>query len=677
MTKLEQLWDDYPIDPAPTAQILREGRAASGVRRRRLLTRPLMAGGGIAALVGAFVAGTVIASPSGQVAGSRGSGGAHSGPLGSDASPVAFVPGLHAPSSCDALLQSYKDRSLGLVTAWGWGGDPMTPEPVLLGGLGMYDGRTSASRDLMKAPVPQAAADGVKGVTSSATGTNVQEAGVDEPDTVKTDGRLVVRAKGSELAVFDASGTTVAKTAALRLPKLANAQILLSGTTVVAFGTDTVSPNHGDGVSGTRLITVSLADPKAPRITHTVTFSTPGITARQSGEVIRLVMSTGLPDLDFVQPGKGLGRHTALEQNRAAVEHSTVEDWLPTYDAGDGPTQLLDCDAVAVPDDDLPLDTVAIAGFKADDPAKLSTVGIAAAADLTYQSSDRLYLAESAGGFGFNCRACLTDGVFPRRSGPIDDTTSLFAFALDGTAAAHIASGKVDGYLKDRWSMDAVGDSLRLALSPSEATGNATDVVTMAITGDKLVETGRLGDIARGEELQSVRWFDDLALLVTFRQTDPLFAIDLSDPAHPRHISHLKALGYSTYLHPLDSGRILGIGVTGILFRAKATLFDVSDLAKMRQLDVVRFDRGTSAIVNDEPRAFTWLPDHQVALTTLTKADGVWLAVIHVGATTLSATTTKVYEGNHRTEVRTLETTDGRVVLVTDKNVRFVSLPST
>ncbi len=70
MTKLEHLWDDYPVDPPPTTQILREARAVSGVRRRRLLTRPLLVGGGIAALIAAFVAGGLVAAPSGTVAGS-------------------------------------------------------------------------------------------------------------------------------------------------------------------------------------------------------------------------------------------------------------------------------------------------------------------------------------------------------------------------------------------------------------------------------------------------------------------------------------------------------------------------------------------------------------------------------------------------------------------------------
>jgi hypothetical protein len=687
MTKLEQLWDDFPVRRPATPDLVRAARAAGASRRRRLVLRPLALGGVAAAVATAFVLGTVTAQPQhpgdSGVTAADGAGGADAAThaLGSDASPVAFVTGLTAPSSCEALLTSYKTRAEEYVTAWGWQG---------VGWVGAYMSDFQELRggmtDMVKR-TPMAASnssDGVSGALASKTGTNVQEAGVDEPDLAKTDGRLLVRVTGSRLDVFDVSGPEVERTGTLNLGRITDASLLLSGSTAVVLST-VMERGQDDPDGGSRMTTVSLADPARPRVTGTTTFSAGQLTARQTGSTIRMVMSSGMPSLKFVMPKpKKRTKAQALAHNRAVLRNSTLEDWLPTYDDGGGSKPLLACDAVALPADDLVPGTVAVIGFDVADPTTLSGVGIATSTELTYQNGDRLYLAGSSPvGYDLCMRCDFT--ALSSRSGTASASTSLFAFALDGISARHIASGEVDGYLRDRWSMDAVGDTLRLAVT--QPGGVATEVDTFDVEGTTLKRIGRLGGIGKDESLQSVRWFDDLALVVTYRQTDPLFAIDLSDPAHPREISHLKALGYSTYLHPLDSGRILGIGVSGILGRAKATLFDVSDLSAMREAGVVRFDRGTYAAVGYETHAFTWLPDQQVALTPLDAEDGsIDLAMIRVSPTGLSESTLTLrgaYDGTRKwsattdysaSSVRTLTDAQGRAIVVTPDQVTFVSV---
>ena len=175
---------------------------------------------------------------------------------------------------------------------------------------------------------------------------------------------------------------------------------------------------------------------------------------------------------------------------------------------------------------------------------------------ISYFSTDRFYLAASAPPWGWvDCMGCRPTG-FPGTDG----TTPLFAFALDGTDATYVASGDVEGTIADRWSMDAVGGSLRVAVGPSSETGNFNSVLTLREEGSDLVEDGRVDQLGVDEEIKSVRWFDDLAIVVTFRQTDPLYAIDLSDPAAPRLVGELKIPGFSEYLHPLGEQRLIGDG---------------------------------------------------------------------------------------------------------------------
>ena len=153
--------------------------------------------------------------------------------------------------------------------------------------------------------------------------------------------------------------------------------------------------------------------------------------------------------------------------------------------------------------------------------------------------------------------------------------------------------------------MDAVGGSLRVAVGPSSETGNFNSVLTLREDGSDLVEDGRVDELGVDEQIKSVRWFDDLAIVVTFRQTDPLYAIDLTDPAAPRLLGELKIPGFSEYLHPLGEQRLIGIGqdasLQGVTRGAQAALFDVTDLTDPRQLDVVRYAEDTQAGAGHRP----------------------------------------------------------------------------
>lgn len=653
MTDLENLWEDLPSGPAPVDAILRGGRTS--MARRRKVTRPLIALAASAALIGSFVAGSAFGDLH-----TPGSGHPNGGP-----SPAAFQADLKPAESCNQLLTSYRDRALGLVSEWGWATGPYAyGEPAPLGAatsqLRALDDRDSA---------------GQRSQTSSATGTNIQETGVDEPDTVKTNGKLIVRLRGNDLIVYDSSGTKMVKRSTLNLPRLEDGEILLDGSTVIAIGSDQASARD-DMTSlqrGSRVVTISLAKPSEPVIKSTVTYSSRVISARQHGSVVRLVLAAGLPALNFIRPdGKKVTTQQALAANRLAIEMSTINDWLPSYDAGKGSRQLLDCSDVAIAPDGPGLDTVSVVGFTTKAPTDPHAIGLAGAASIAYESTAHLYLADGPTQWG--CRGCLGDGAGAplRQQG---GTTHLYDFELDGVNTIHVASGEVEGTIADRWSMDEANDVLRVAVGASSETGNFSSVVTFRRKGQELVEIGRLGQLGKNEELKGVRWFDDLAVVVTYREVDPLFTIDLADPTHPLLIGKLKIPGYSDYLHPLGDDQMLGIGYAGgNSWGAQIALFDTSDLAHVRRTAIEHY-RGAEAIASWEPRAFTWLPEHDTVLTVLRKGDRVKLATVRVHDGHLSSTLTNVEYGDDAAQVRTFGLPDGRVVLVTGEDVRFFNLP--
>ncbi|MEI2671985.1 MAG: beta-propeller domain-containing protein [Marmoricola sp.] len=176
--------------------------------------------------------------------------------------------------------------------------------------------------------------------------------------------------------------------------------------------------------------------------------------------------------------------------------------------------------------------------------------------------------------------------------------------------------GSLVGTVRDQWSMDEHKGDLRVARSLPDSSGqtNANGVAVLRQDGKTLKQIGSIDDLGINEEIQSVRWLDDLAIVVTFRQVDPLYTIDLSDPAAPKKLGELKIPGFSAYLHPIGQDQLIGIGVDadtqGRMLGAQLATFDLSDLG-CSQANTTRplRRRAATLMATYDPKAFTWLPD--------------------------------------------------------------------
>jgi uncharacterized secreted protein with C-terminal beta-propeller domain len=202
----------------------------------------------------------------------------------------------------------------------------------------------------------------------------------------------------------------------------------------------------------------------------------------------------------------------------------------------------------------------------------------------------------------------------------------------------------------------------------------------------RLIEIGTVDGLGVNENIQSVRWFDDLAIVVTFRQIDPLYTIDLSDPNHPRELGALKIPGYSGYLHPIGNDLLLGLGVSGDTDGAQAAVFDISDRTHPKQISRAEFGASTYLQALDDPRSFTWLPGTSTGVTAV--AD--WSAPItyedevkglnrnRVEALTIGEDgkliTRTVAEHLEDGQIRTLPLENGRIAVVAGDLVKLIDL---
>ena len=562
---------------------------------------------------------------------------------------------LTRPTSCDDLLDHYIERGLDLVTAYGWDWGPI-----------MFDGpmeESAGATDRAWSAAPRTSRS-----TSSETGTNVQETGVDEPDAVKTVGSLLIRMLDDSLVVYDIAGDEPTVLGSLALPELRGGELLVSGERVwVVDGSDDT------GLSGSRIAEVDISDPGAPQLARTLEYSSTIAAARLHDDVVRVVLETDLPVLDFESPDefspRGVDEKTALEHNRELVRATTLADWLPSTDG----EQAVACEDVAMTSTDTDLGTTTVVTLTEGEP---TTTAGATAASTFYFSAERFYLATPAATSAW--WRDVTGDCFELCRQTSDGETYLFAFALDGDQTTYVASGSVEGAIRDRWSMDYADDSLRVALGATAQTGNFNSVVTLREEGSSLVESGRVDRLGVNEQIKSVRWFDDLAIVVTFRQTDPLYAIDLTDPAAPRLLGELKIPGFSEYLHPLGEDRLLGLGqdadANGMSRGAQASIFDVTDLTAPQRLDVVRYPRFSQALAGLDPRQFTWLPEQRTALTVVSQGwEGRtgWVSVLTLDGGAMENRMVEVEHGSDVDQVRLVPTADERVVLVTADDVSF------
>ena len=140
--------------------------------------------------------------------------------------------------------------------------------------------------------------------------------------------------------------------------------------------------------------------------------------------------------------------------------------------------------------------------------------------------------------------------------------------SIPGFVQNQFSLSEYDGYL--RVSTTIEGWMVRSYLSSIESQNN------VYVLDMDLEIVGSLEDLASGEQIYATRFIGDKCYLVTFKQIDPFFVIDLSEPANPEVLGELKIPGYSTYLHPYDETHIIGIGRDDE--KVKISLFDVSDL---------------------------------------------------------------------------------------------------
>jgi uncharacterized secreted protein with C-terminal beta-propeller domain len=431
---------------------------------------------------------------------------------------------------------------------------------------------------------------------SGDSGTNVQEVGVDEPDVVKAGGGRIFVVAGEQLHVVGADHLKLLGSLGLegfghQLLLDGERLLVISQTGALEDGGGRILPSYEEEV--TQLTEIDVSDPAAMRVLRTERIRGRHVSSRLTGHTARIVIWT---------------------RPRAVVEpqfRTQLRGWLPRRvlrrAAGGRPRIRLAsrCRRVFHPAIHSGIDvlTVLTVDMRKGLPA-VDSDAVMAGGQTVYASTRALYVATP---------------TWTEDDPLVAERTLLHKFAAaDADATSYRASGQVDGTLLNQFSLSEHDDVLRAATTVGAGPEGESRVTTLAERDGVLVPLGEVGGLGKGERIYAVRFLGDVGYVVTFRQVDPLYTLDLSDPRNPRTVGELKIRGYSAYLHPLDGGLLLGVGQDategGATLGTQVSLFDVSEPARPQRLHAWSMPGGSSSEAEWDHHAFLWWAPSKLAV---------------------------------------------------------------
>ena len=486
--------------------------------------------------------------------------------------------------------------------------------------------------------------------------TNVQVAGVDEPDFVKNDGKYIYVITGQTLAIVDAypaaSASVMSRTEIADTPR----DIFIDGNRLVLFvtgteDTDTISSGgsvrelrwkrsmpyyYRNTLPVTHAVFYDISDRAHPKVLKDYTIDGDYIDARLIGSNLYLVTREQVytyeqgPDHRARHPGRDEDGDRAgcllLRQPRTPVRlhHGLLVRHAGRKGEGGKdlprgqrrhPVCLGERDVHHVPEvpQHLPPDAgraghcslmMACSGSRRVLVRRLHAPVLWEDFNRMSESEKQEYIAEM--------KNAEQESI---RKKEIDQTTTVIhKIAISNGAITYIARGEVPGILESQFSMDEYKNNLRVATTSNVYTTRGSYEYNNVFVLDSGMKTiGSLTHIAEQEKIYSTRFIGDRLYMVTFKRIDPFFVIDLSTPTAPKILGKLKIPGYSDYLHPYDATHIIGIGKEtgtndwgGVSTKGiKLALFDVSDVEHPKQIDKVEIgDAGSDSAALSDHKAF-------------------------------------------------------------------------
>ncbi len=454
------------------------------------------------------------------------------------------------------------------------------------------EGDMVATDDGADMAVPEAAPETMNGSSSSATGatsdnkdygtTNRQEKDVDEGDIIKTDGNYLYIANADSnksISIVDVTGEKMAEASQIDLKdnEVAEEIYIVDDKLVVVGRLQKEIMTNGNKYSRYEIATDCIGYVESDTFVKVY-----DISDRKAPKLVN----------EYSQQG-GYNNSRMIGTKLYAISTYNVNVYNDDYRDGCIPEITVDDTCEKIPADSIYLieeskstTYAVITTLDVSEKKEPESTAILGNCGNLYASSKGLFLCEGANDEKYQ------------------EITKIYRFEYTDSGVKHMAEGKVNGYINDQFSMSYDGKYFRIATTFNKTTVDG-DSVSMSvddrvnnlyILNNSMQIVGKVEDLAKGELIKSVRFVGNMAYVVTFRQTDPLFVIDLNDPENPTVKGELKIPGFSEYLHPITENLLVGVGrdgtMTGENGDCKVSLFDVSNPYEPKESSVLKITQG-------------------------------------------------------------------------------------
>lgn len=435
--------------------------------------------------------------------------------------------------------------------------------------------------------------------------TNIQVENVDEADTVKTDGEFIYYVVGNKVIIINAEEMKEISTIEISKEKerFSPREIFIKENKLIVLGNYYKYEENIENSTAKRSdVYYDIARIKTTTMAKAIVYD---VSDKENLKVIREVCLDG----NYIN-SRMIGDNIYFISTKSVYYYEGIkdEDILPlvkdSLETKEAKTVNYS-DIVYFKDTDYN-SYMLVGGFNINNSEPLNIETFWGASSQIYASEKNLY---------------ITKTNYSDYRDYYKSKTTIYKFDLNNSHISLKAKGEVEGYLNNQFSMDEYEGKLRVATNiriKEEAEENIQndeeDINTFKQTIDgnrlyvldeELKEIGRIDNLAKDEKIYAVRFIGKYGYIVTFKQIDPLFVIDLSDPTNPQIKGELKIPGYSAYLHPYDENHIIGIGYNtkdngygGITnYNMKMSMFDVSDAENTKE--IFNIDIGNSYTYSD------------------------------------------------------------------------------
>lgn len=499
-------------------------------------------------------------------------------------------------------------------------------------------------------PSAPGAESGDSGTSSEPTNdysqTNTQVQGVDEADWAKTDGRFMYQISGSRVIIADISNPDQPRLAAeLKYENdegfqpqqlyIDRNQLIVIGQSAIMVeaqpepsselkmaiepvGKRMIWPPH-QTTSTVKTYLYELSESGKPELKRQLEQEGSYLSSRKIGDALYIVTnkySYGFPVYNGLTTKEKSDGEVSKEQQELAQQ--LTRSFEPIYRDS------------AISKDALTISLEDIRYFPEPADNSMMLVGSVDLGQPNEQLQVSAYLGSGGTIYASKKNLYVAQSVYKSTGSGHEQETRIHKFRLDGGSVVYIGEGSVPGALLNQFSMDEHEGYFRIAVTKGNMWASGADGSTnnVYVLDEKLATIGTLEGLAPGERIYSVRFMGKRAYMVTFRNVDPLFALDLSQPAQPKVLGQLKIPGYSDYLHPYDDNHLIGFGKDTIELPSKGmgpddtmafyqglkiALFDVSDVANPKEkFKEIIGDRGTHSELLQDHKALLFSKEKEL-----------------------------------------------------------------